>query len=243
MQCTVVLEFDDGDSNTWRRVELMRLHRDPAKAESGDVGLSLDDVKTLLQTVQQEFTTAQIQQFCERRRRCRVCVVSRRRHDSHGSELKTTLGKVFYCRERWNACNCGADESRYVSPLKNFLPESSTGELRWLHATVGASMPYRQAMQVMRLLLPTSGRDNHVTLRNHTASVGGYIQDATRPSCPSEATPVEAELGIDVGYVRQVKGVSRATAVAKTLRPSPLLWLPWVRSVSRPPSTGIRSAA
>jgi hypothetical protein len=82
--------------------------------------------------------------------------------------------EVFYCRERWKACNCGADESRYVSPLKNYLPETSTGELRWLHATLGASMPYRQAMQVMRLLLPTSGRDNHVTLRNHTVSVGGY---------------------------------------------------------------------
>jgi len=46
------------------------------------------------------------------------------------------------------------------------LPESSTGELRWLHATLGASMPYRQAMYVMRLLSPTNGRDSHVTVRN-----------------------------------------------------------------------------
>ena len=64
MRCTVVLEFDDGESTTLRRVELTRLHRDLAKAEPGDVGLSLAEWKTLLQTVQQEFAMAQIQQFC-----------------------------------------------------------------------------------------------------------------------------------------------------------------------------------
>ena len=146
MRCTVVLEFDDGDSTALRRVELARLHRDVADPKPGDVGLSLAEGKTLLQTVQQEFAMAQIQQFCELRRKCRACGAPRRCHDSHCSELKTTLGKVFYCRERWKACNCGADGSRYGSPLKNYLPKSSTGELRWLHATLGASMPYRQAM-------------------------------------------------------------------------------------------------
>ena len=209
MRCTVVLEFDDGDSTALRRVELTRLYRDVADPKPGDVGLFLAEGKTLLQTVQQEFAMAQIQQFCELRRTCRACGAPRRRHDSHCSELKTTLGKVFYCRERWKACDCGADESRYVSPLKNYLPESSTGELRWLHATLGASMPYRQAMRVMQLLLPTSGRDNHVTLRNHTVSVGGSIQDTSPPRCPPEAAKAEAELGIDVGYVRQVKGVAK----------------------------------
>ena len=139
MRCTVVLEFDDGDSTALRRVELTRLYRDVADPKPGDIGLSLAEGKTLLQTVQQEFAMAQIQQFCELRRTCRACGAPRRRHDSHCSELKTTLGKVFYCRERWKACDCGADESRYVSPLKNYLPESSTGELER-----GISLPLRR---------------------------------------------------------------------------------------------------
>jgi hypothetical protein len=82
MRCTVVLEFDDGDSTALRRVELTRLYRDVADPKPGDLGLSLPEGKTLLQTVRQEFATAQIQQFCELRRTCRACGASRRRHEA-----------------------------------------------------------------------------------------------------------------------------------------------------------------
>src|ERR1700694_745217 len=66
------------DSPAWRRVELTRLYRDVADPKPGDVGLSLAEGKTLLQTVQQEFAMAQIQQFCELRRTCRACGAARR---------------------------------------------------------------------------------------------------------------------------------------------------------------------
>lgn len=39
-------------------------------------------------------------------------------------------------------------------------------------------MPYRQAKRVMDRLLPTSGRDSHVTIRNHTVAVGKSLQHA-----------------------------------------------------------------
>ena len=86
--------------------------------------------------------------------------------------------------------------------MKGYLFEAATGELRWLHAELGATMPYRQAKRVMDLLLPTSGRDSHVTIRNHTMAIGKCVQNAKplRPWC-EEKKPY-AELGIDVGYVR-----------------------------------------
>lgn len=68
-------------------------------------------------------------------------------------------------------------------------------------------LPYRQAMRVMELLLPTNGRDNHVTLRNHTVAVGASIQRAAPPDRPRGAIEPVGELGIDVGYVRKVKSV------------------------------------
>ncbi|MEB4734173.1 ISKra4 family transposase, partial [Burkholderia contaminans] len=139
------------------------------------------------------------------RRSCADCGRLRRLHDSHCSELKTTLGKVFYCRERWKACNCGADRSTYVSPLKDYLTEASTGELRWLHAELGATMPYRQAKSVMDLLSPTSGRDSHVTIRNHTVAVGKSIQHARPVRRQCETTKPDVALGIDVGYVRRAR--------------------------------------
>jgi hypothetical protein len=145
MRCTIVLEFDDGDGSVMKRAELMRSHRLIEDPTPGDVGLSLAEGKLLLNCVQQEFAVEQIKRFCASGRSCLVCGVQRRLHDSHCSELKTALGKVFYCRERWKACNCGSDGSRYVSPLKHYVTEASTGELRWLHAQLGATMPYRQA--------------------------------------------------------------------------------------------------
>ena len=210
MRCTVVLEFDDGDGADVRRVELMRLHRDSADPNAGDVGISLAEGKTLVQSVQQEFVVAQLGRYCAKRRPCPACGTVRRLHDGHCVSVKTVFGAAFYCRERWKACGCGADHSRYVSPLKGYLPESTTGELRWLHASLGAMMPYRQALRVMELLLPTNGRDNHVTLRNHTVAVGAAIQRASPPDRPSDAIEPVCELGIDVGYVRKVRSAERA---------------------------------
>lgn len=205
MRCTIVLEFDDGDGTVAKRVEVMRLHRATENPTSGDVGLSLAEGKSLVNCVQQEFVVEQLERFCASRRACVACGTPRRLHDSRCSELKTTLGKVFYCRERWKACACGADAARYVSPLKSYLTDVSTGELRWLHAELGATMPYRQAKRVMDLLLPTSGRDSHVTIRNHTVAVGKSIQYAQPVRRWCEKTKPNAELGIDVGYVRRAR--------------------------------------
>ena len=202
MRCTIVLEFDDGEGSEVKRIELMRLHRDTANPAAGDVGLSLAEGKSLSNCMQQEFVTDQLARFSAARRACSYCGLLRRLHDSHCAELKTTLGKVFCCRERWKGCKCGADPVRYVTSLKGYLFEAATGELRWLHAELGATMPYRQAKRVMDLLLATSGRDSHVTIRNHTMAIGKCVQNAKplRPWC-EEKKPY-ADLGIDVGYVR-----------------------------------------
>ena len=202
MRCTIVLEFDEGEGSEVTRIELMRLHRDSANPAAGDVGLTLAEGKLLSNCVQQEFVTEQLGRFCAVRRACNRCGQSRRSHDSRCTELKTPLGKVFYCRERWKGCQCGADPTRYVTPLKGYVFEAATGELRWLHAELGATMPYRQARHVLDMLLPTSGRDSHVTIRNHTIAVGKCVQKAapSRPWCTEEKP--DAELGIHVGYVR-----------------------------------------
>ena len=113
MRCTIVLEFDDGEGSEVKRIELMRLHRDTANPAAGDVGLSLAEGKSLSNCVQQEFVTDQLARFSAARRACSYCGLLRRLHDSHCTELKTTLGKVFYCRERWKGCRCGADPVRY----------------------------------------------------------------------------------------------------------------------------------
>ena len=66
-------------------------------------------------------------------------------------------------------------------------------------------LPYRQALEVLGLLLPSSGRDSHVTIRNHTIEVGQAIRSSNPPHDASRNRKPIAELGIDVGYVRKAK--------------------------------------
>ena len=66
-------------------------------------------------------------------------------------------------------------------------------------------MPYGQAKAVMDLLTPASGRDNHVTVRNHTVAIEKSIQHARPVRRWCETTKPDAELGIDVGYVRRAR--------------------------------------
>lgn len=88
--------------------------------------------------MQQEFVGEQMNQYCAARRACPRCSAIRKLHDSHCSEVCTVIGRVPYVRERWKGCACGADGGRYVSPLKNYLRETCTAELKWLQANLGA---------------------------------------------------------------------------------------------------------
>lgn len=206
MQCTVVLEFSEGKSRSQRkRVALVRFHRSTVDLDRDELGLTLAEVKTLLQCVRSEMVNEQLDRFCAHKQVCTSCGERRRLHDSACRDLKTVCGNIAYVRPRWKACRSGCDGSRYVSPLKDVLPNNTTTELQWLHAKLGAMLPYRQACNVMGLLLPMSGRHNHVTVRNHTIAVSKTVETNALPR-PAVRAKRTAELGIDVGYVRGLKG-------------------------------------
>ena len=205
MRCTLVLEFDSAKGEQPRRVEVLHLHRNAEVPVEGDIGLTLAEAKTVLLSVQQDFVDEQLYRYCTARRACHRCGAIRKLHDSHCSDLCTVIGRVSYVRQRWKACSCGADSQCYVSPLKNYLCETYTAELKWLHAKLGAMLPYRQALEVLSLLLPSSGRDSHVTVRNHTIAVGKVVRSSSLPIKDADTRGPIAELGIDVGYVRKAK--------------------------------------
>jgi hypothetical protein len=109
------------------------------------------------------------------------------------------------------------------------LPNASLPELRWLHAKLGALLPYRQACDLMNLLIPTSGHHNHVTLRNHTIAVAKTIEQHPPPPRRRPPTRPVAELGIDVGYIRRVRGsnsdsIAVVAAAVGAVGSAPRVW-------------------
>jgi hypothetical protein len=121
----------------------------------------------------------------------------------HCPEVCTVIDRVSHVRERWKVCACGADGGRYISPLKNYLRETYTAELKWLHATLGALLPYGQGLEILSLLLPSSDRDSHASIRNHTIEIGQAVRTSTPPNSGGHSAEPIAELGIDVGHERK----------------------------------------
>lgn len=66
-------------------------------------------------------------------------------------------------------------------------------------------LPYRQALEIFSLLLPSSGRDSHFSIRNHTIEIGQAVRTSTPPNSDGRSVEAIAELGIDVGYVRKAR--------------------------------------
>jgi hypothetical protein len=209
MRVTVVLEIED-ESGSCVTKPLITVHRDGQEDRPEDVGLTLEEAKTLLRSVQSELVSAQTQAFCAVRRACPQCGERRQVHDYRRRRVHTIFGSVHYESPRWRACRCERGTTQSLCPLSELIPEKSTPELRWLNARLGAMLPYRQAATVLRCLLPVDRKHNHVTVRNHTLRVGAELESApTVTSSPRDPAAI-AEVGIDVGYVRRVRGQGAA---------------------------------
>src|SRR5216684_6556087 len=95
MRMLVTLEFAEaGTKSGTHRVLIMGRGTDDLQA--GDIGLSLDEAKTLLSAIQDEFVSAQAAEIVEARRRCNSC--NKKRRSSKDWKLRrvhTAFGRVY----------------------------------------------------------------------------------------------------------------------------------------------------
>lgn len=173
------------------------------------VGLSLDDGKRLLQTVQQHVVAAQAWEMEGPYRLCRVCHREQRLKDYRVRRLDTVLGTVRFRSPRLIACNCQPPCFMELTfcPFMFPIPERATPELQRLQASLASEMSYRRAAEMLRRFLPVSRGHNHATVRNRTLRVGECLQaaghcPAATPEPGSVKTPAEVVLAIDGGFVR-----------------------------------------
>jgi hypothetical protein len=69
MRMLVTLEFADAGTKSGIHRVLI-IGRDTDDLQAGDIGLSLDEAKTLVNAVQQEFVSGQAAEIVDNRRRC-----------------------------------------------------------------------------------------------------------------------------------------------------------------------------
>ena len=92
------------------------------------IGLSLDDGKTLLQTIQQHVVTAQTWEISEPSRVCPACLGPQRLKDDRVRRLRTVFGTVRFRSPR--LASCCYEPTYFMAidfcPLTSQLPKRAT---------------------------------------------------------------------------------------------------------------------
>jgi hypothetical protein len=163
MRMLVTVEFADAGVKTGtHRVLVVGGCSD--MAAPGDIGMSLEEAKTLLSALQWEFVAAQAAEITERARQCKRCGARLNIKDWARRSVHTLFGRVILQSPRLVSCPCEGTASRTISPLKGWLARTSQ-ELRYQAAKLGSTHSYRQAAAVLHELLGVDLSFGYVGIR------------------------------------------------------------------------------
>jgi len=195
--------------------EIGRLERRVVGLATHEIGLMLDEAKSILAELQRRIVQTQIDEKVMCERVCTDCLSVRAIRDRRTRVLQTTFGTVRVAAPRIKLCTCvdkGPFHDVSFSPLSDLLPDRCTPELRRLQADLGARHSFREAARLMTTFLPCSP-PSHASVRNRLHWVAEELHDketnaAVAPSVPD--SPSTSDPGIvvvmDGAHVRAVPG-------------------------------------
>jgi hypothetical protein len=128
----------------------------PDEISPANVGLTIEEGKAILGSLQNEIVTAQVQQHGVNIRSCPRCG-SAFRTKGYRATLRSVYGKVGMRIRRLRGCSCSGSQARSFSTLfTNKNP--STPELRYLTAKMAALLPFGKVADFLGELLPLSSQ-------------------------------------------------------------------------------------
>lgn len=145
---------------------------------AGNLGLSIDDGKAILASLQRHFIERQCALYVLLRRRCQGCDGTRPIKDYSTRTIQTAYGAVTVESPRLypgRRCTPGFDFT--INPVSELCPDRATAELMTLTAKLGAFMPYRAAAEVLADFLPGQMPTRHTTLQHRTLAIGKRLEE------------------------------------------------------------------
>jgi len=208
MRMLVTVEFIDASVHTGPH-PLVVVGREPNQASPGDIGLTLEEAKHLLNCVQCEFVVAQAEGLVERSRTCARCGRNLPMKDVERRRIHTLFGRIALSATRLKSCTCDGSKPRAIWPLKGWLTRCSN-ELRYQAARLGSDHSYRKAAALLQELLPVHPLYGHVRVREAVLSVGARLEQEADLPLIKEYRPLDSEepfasIAFDGGYVRRTR--------------------------------------
>lgn len=162
----------------------------PDLSSPASIGLTIDEGKFILASLQREVIAAQIQQHGASIQSCCRCGKALRTKGYYKPTLRSVYGNVGVRVRRVMGCSCSGSQARSFSTLftrKNPV----TPELRYLTAKMAALLPFGKVADFLGELLPLSAKATASTVRNRTMKVGKRFTSLPRSwLLPCRKSPV-----------------------------------------------------
>ena len=205
MQWRVMVELSGTDGS----VQTFEVHVGgclPGACSAETLGLTQAQAKQLLAELQRHLVRAQMEEYCQSRRRCPRCGAHRPLKDRRPRQLRSLFGVVTVHAPRFAPCRCSVGQRRTLSPVGEIMPDRCTPEYERTLAEMGARLPYRRARALLDDLFPLGTPPVVETIRQRTLRVGARLEcQAAAPARSTPAVPASAiTLSIDAGHIRAV---------------------------------------
>ncbi len=180
------------------------------------LGLTLQEGKDLLATIQATMVKHQAEEYVARQRPCPRCSSHRSNKGKHKIVWRSLFGKLMIHSPRLYTCPCRPQKKKSFSPLAGLLTERSSPELLYLETKWGSLMSYGLSADILADVLPMQTSSQAVLL--NTQKIAAKLEDELGDEqvmfahgCIAEweaLPPPDGRLtvGLDGGYVRSREG-------------------------------------
>ncbi|RWD73702.1 MAG: ISKra4 family transposase, partial [Mesorhizobium sp.] len=167
VEWTITIEGRNEFGDVCRKA--VRIDKSWERLFDGDLGLSIEDSKTIMAALQSAVVNHEAETYSLFRRVCPDCHRLRPVKDYTTRRIRTVFGIVEVRNPRWMLCrDCYPGMVDAFAPLREICPDRATSELMELTARLGSMMPYRQAARVLAEFLPVEPTETHATVRKRT---------------------------------------------------------------------------
>lgn len=209
MTLQIVITDESGVSRT---EELMTLQK--SGDAQNDIGLSLSESKSLLNTVQHAIVQQQADEYTHQHIQCPHCLASRRIKGRQKIQYRTLFGIIPVSGLRVYRCRCEESTTKTVSLLSNWAGDDTHPALKYIETRWASMILYEMTTRLLKDVLPVGDSLNASTVRNHLCQVAqrldaeaeshsGFLSGCLRDwgNLPRPGKPLV--VCIDGSYVRE----------------------------------------